>query len=255
MPGTSTGIGPALREARVSLGKSLDEASRDTRIKSDYLQAMERESFDSLRGDVYVRGFLRSYSSYLGLDPEKVITAYSGARQAATLPEILEEPEPAPPISRDPPKPLRVLHRRANWKLALAVAVVLLVAFAGFGLLNRTGTVPNAESPPSTVATPSLPGVEAAAEPVYLAIRAAKPTRVTVVADGVDVLSGILRPGHRRNFAASTLIRVLAPKGGGALRLTVNGHELGTPGERKHPYLATFTPQDYRETTPSPSAA
>jgi len=253
VPGTSTGIGPALREARVTLGKSLEEASRDTRIKSDYLQALERESFDSLRGDVYVRGFLRSYSSYLGLDPEKVITAYSGARDAAELPEIMEEPEPAPPISRDPPKPLRVLHRRANWKLALAVAAVLLAVFAGFGLLNRTGTVPGDATAPSAPAPSSASGVEAA-DLVYLTIGAAKPARVTVLADGTEVFSGILRPGHAQSFAASTLIRVLAPRGGG-LQLTVNGHELGAPANGKHPYKASFTPQDYREAEPSPSAA
>src|SRR5437867_718991 len=57
-------------------GKSIEEASRDTRIRAEYLQALEREAFGSLRGDVYVRGFLRSYSSYLGLNPDKVVSVY-----------------------------------------------------------------------------------------------------------------------------------------------------------------------------------
>jgi cytoskeleton protein RodZ len=82
VPGPTTGIGPALREARESLGKSLEEASRDTKIKVDHLQALERESFETLGGDVYVRGTLRSYSSYLGLDPDKVLSAYSDAVEA-----------------------------------------------------------------------------------------------------------------------------------------------------------------------------
>ena len=91
MPGPTTGIGPALREARETLGKSLEEASRDTRIKPGYLQALERESFDTLGGDVYARGFLRSYSAYLGLDPDKVVVAYSDAARAGRIMDLLEE--------------------------------------------------------------------------------------------------------------------------------------------------------------------
>ena len=75
--GPGTGIGPALRKARQTRGKSIEEASRDTHIRAEYLHALEREAFGSMRGDVYVRGFLRSYSTYLGLDSDKVLTVYS----------------------------------------------------------------------------------------------------------------------------------------------------------------------------------
>src|SRR6266571_9151567 len=72
-----TGIGPALRQARLSRGKSIEEASRETRIRPEYLQALERERFETLLGAVYVRGFLRSYSTYLGLDPDQVLAVYN----------------------------------------------------------------------------------------------------------------------------------------------------------------------------------
>src|SRR2546425_7719550 len=72
-----TGIGPALRKARLLRGKSIEEASRETRIRAEYLKALEGERFDALLGEVYVRGFLRSYSSYLGLDSDKVLTVYN----------------------------------------------------------------------------------------------------------------------------------------------------------------------------------
>src|SRR5207245_11307959 len=47
-----TGIGPALRRARLLRGKSIEEASRETRIRAEYLQALERETFDAVLGDV-----------------------------------------------------------------------------------------------------------------------------------------------------------------------------------------------------------
>src|SRR5438477_12466499 len=100
-----TGIGQALRKARVERGKSIEEASRETRIRAEYLQALERERFDVLPGDVYVRGFLRSYSSYLGLDPKKVLARAAAAPTERgwvagafrDVPSVAEAPAPRVP--------------------------------------------------------------------------------------------------------------------------------------------------------------
>ena len=62
-----TGVGSALRRAREVRGLSLDEAARDTRLRVEQLDALEREDFDVLPGEVYVRASLRTYANYLGL--------------------------------------------------------------------------------------------------------------------------------------------------------------------------------------------
>ena len=85
------GVGSALQRARAVRGLSLDEAARDTRLRVDQLDALEREDFDVLPGEVYVRASLRTYANYLGLDADKVSDAY--ARTAAAA-------EPAPPPAR-----------------------------------------------------------------------------------------------------------------------------------------------------------
>ncbi|HEX2025849.1 MAG TPA: helix-turn-helix domain-containing protein [Actinomycetota bacterium] len=64
---TGIGLGRALRTAREKLGKSLETASRETRVRTEYLEALEHERFEALGSDVYIRGFLRSYARYLGL--------------------------------------------------------------------------------------------------------------------------------------------------------------------------------------------
>ena len=85
----SIGVGPALRRAREIAGITLDEAARDTRLTPDQIGALEREDFDLLGEEVYVRAMLRTYAQYLGLKPDKVMSAY--AKHA-------EEPElPSPP--------------------------------------------------------------------------------------------------------------------------------------------------------------
>ncbi len=249
MPGTATGIGPALREARQSLGKSLEEASRDTKIKPDYLQALERESFDALREDVYVRGFLRSYSAYLGLDPEKVMTAYAGARRGPGPFEIAEDADEAPPPTE--PKPIRKLRRRANWKLAFGVAALLLVVFGVSGVLSRNQAAPDVDTVPPV--DQSVPSPQAgAANLAYVYLKARKPVDAVVIADGTRMFEGVLKPKKPRQFTASTVVRVWFSRGG-VVEATVNGHDLGTPGIRRQRYEASFTPQDFRETT-SPAA-
>jgi cytoskeletal protein RodZ len=249
VPGATTGIGPALREARQSLGKSLEEASRDTKIKPDYLHALERESFDALREDVYVRGFLRSYSAYLGLDPEKVMTAYGGARERARRLVIDDEPDEAPPPTE--PKPIRKLHRRANWKLAFAVAAVLLLAFAVSGMLSNNPAAPRAGAVPS--AEPSAAeGQAGATDLAYVYLKAEKPVDAVAIADGTRVFEGTLKPKKPQQITASTVVRLWLSRGS-VVDIMVNGHDLGRPGARGQRYEASFTPQDFRE-TPSPAA-
>jgi cytoskeleton protein RodZ len=70
-------IGERLEEARKRKGISIREASEATKIRSDYLQKFETNAFEIGLPDIYVRGFLRSYSHYLKLNPEKLLTDYA----------------------------------------------------------------------------------------------------------------------------------------------------------------------------------
>src|SRR3989442_4512280 len=149
------GIGPALRKARLLRGKSIEEAARETRIRADYLQALERERFEALLGDVYVRGFLRSYSTYLGLDPGKVLTVYNRhfGSPHATLPHVAPAPIRSPRSSH-PHLPQLVRHH-LSWAYLIGVAVLVLAVFAAAGLFSRSRSAPKAEGlgkgAPSTI--------------------------------------------------------------------------------------------------------
>ena len=70
------GIGERLIEAREERGLTLEDAERDTRISRRYLQALEDEAFDIIPAPVYARGFLRSYSQYLGLETARLLARF-----------------------------------------------------------------------------------------------------------------------------------------------------------------------------------
>ncbi|HAE10436.1 MAG TPA: hypothetical protein DCG39_02220 [Opitutae bacterium] len=66
-------IGQKLEEARNRKGISLREASESTKIRGDYLGAFEAGQFDVNLPEVYLRGFIRLYARFLGLDQEATL--------------------------------------------------------------------------------------------------------------------------------------------------------------------------------------
>ena len=70
-------IGSSLKEARLRKGLDLAAAAEATKIRSRHLQALEDEQFDVLPGQTYVRGFLKTYADFLGLDGQLYVDEYS----------------------------------------------------------------------------------------------------------------------------------------------------------------------------------
>lgn len=70
---TNLSAGEILRRVRMQHKLSLSQVEADTRIKSIYLEALEVGDFERLPGQVYVTGFVKVYSDYLGLDSDKMV--------------------------------------------------------------------------------------------------------------------------------------------------------------------------------------
>lgn len=226
---STMGIGPALRKARVARGVSIDEAARDTRIRAELLDALEEEEFDRLLGDVYVRGSLRSYATYLGLSPDKVVARY--ADQA-------EEPIPRPTVHPLPPPadPGISTRRRDNHRLIGMIATTALILAAAFGLLSTRNSTPEpAELRVQDATAPVVP-----TRGITVAVLASGPVDVIVrIDDALPEPPIHLRPGEGRSFEADGQITVRLSDGGSA-QVTVNGTEQprGTPGK---PWRETFS--------------
>ena len=70
-------IGSSLREARERQGIELVDAEAATKVRAKYLRALEDESFDLLPAQTYVKGFMRSYADYLGLDGQLYVDEFN----------------------------------------------------------------------------------------------------------------------------------------------------------------------------------
>src|SRR5215510_7395828 len=70
-------IGGSLREARLKRNLTAADVQKAIRIRDRYLQALEEERWELLPGDAYVKGFLRTYADYLGLDGSLYVEEYN----------------------------------------------------------------------------------------------------------------------------------------------------------------------------------
>jgi cytoskeletal protein RodZ len=122
----SAGIGKILQAAREANGLTLDQSAGDTHIRLRYLQALEAGDFEALPSRFQVRGFLRVYADYLGLDVDEMLRLLDGKpapdsahlaeeKSAETPPEPAAEPapmsvstpmEPPAPEKEPPPPPV-----------------------------------------------------------------------------------------------------------------------------------------------------
>ena len=120
-------LGGRLRASRLESGFTLEQAAEETRINSGYLDAIEGDRFDVLPAPVYVRGFVRLYARFLGIDPEEAIEQ---------LPDDLPPPpglQPLPGLRlREGVGVLPAVGRR--WMVLAILAAIALVAAFIFGV-------------------------------------------------------------------------------------------------------------------------
>jgi cytoskeleton protein RodZ len=93
-------IGSAIRSRRETLGYSLDQVAKDTRVHLSHLRAIEDMTPNLLGAPVYAKGYIRAYARYLGLDEMSTLERY--LRECAILkdPEKHEiAPPHAPPVA------------------------------------------------------------------------------------------------------------------------------------------------------------
>jgi cytoskeleton protein RodZ len=248
----STGIGDALRVAREDQGRTLEDAARILRIRTDYLRALEDERFDVFGGDIYAKGFLRNYASELGLDPQPLLDTY---RREVGHDDVhsaqLVGGVAAPKTGRAAPPP---------WIAWLLVAVVVLavLAFIGGALGGRSPDVASepAGPPPSPAPTEPVdetedaepdqveeePEPEATPEGVQLLLAFEENSWTQVTIDGTVVFEQTVQAGATEPFEGTEEIRIRYGNAGG-VRVQLNGEDLGAPGGRGQVVTIVYTPE------------
>jgi hypothetical protein len=213
-------LGNSLREARTRQGLDLPQAELATKIRGKYLRALEEEHFDALPAETYVKGFLRAYADFLGLDGQLYVDEYESRFVAESFVDA--------PARRTSTRRQRELsfERRAV-VLALvgvsALAALVIVAWK-FG-----GTSPSTPSVLPAVSTAPA-GLVFSGAGTYVEVRHGS-------SGGKVLYEGTLRGGELNAVAGSRFwILIRHPH---ALRMTLDGKSVSLPSRKTMRVIVT----------------
>ena len=234
-------IGNSLHEARIRAGYDLVEAEAATKIRAKYLGALEDERFDVLPAPTYVKGFLRSYADFLGLDGQLYVDEYN-TRFAAGDEDLA--------LSREHgrrERPLRAHRRFESRVLLLALAGIVLAAALVVAAWKWGGsqpqTVPNLPSAGTSTATRAATQAGARRKPqVTLVLTAARGNSLVAVrrgsATGGVVFEGTIERGRAMRFTGKKLwLSIASPEN---LQAKLNGKRRRLPA-RNQPVVLVAT--------------
>ena len=114
---TNDTVGTLLKLHRDLRQMTLPEVSRVTRIPEATLACIEADRFDDLPGEVFVRGFVKSFAVAVGASPQEALARYTSSRRVAIVTPL--------PVS----SPVKAV-RESSKRLGVAIAfVILLILF------------------------------------------------------------------------------------------------------------------------------
>jgi hypothetical protein len=221
-------IGNSLHEARIRQGLEFPEVELATKIRVKYIRALEQEEFSVLPGETYVRGFLRTYADYLGLDGQLYVDEYV-SRYA---PEHRRDEAPPERVQRPRRRRDRGVERKGVVLALLGIAVLaalVIVAWRYGGSNNSTPPAVQTQerTPAATVTALVLHGV---GRGTYVEIRRRSPS-------GKVLLQATVPRGGTEQLAGSRFyLFVRRPAG---VRVTLGGKAVSLPARRNLKVVVT----------------
>ena len=221
-------IGNSLREARERQGLGYPEIELATKIRAKYIRALEEEDFTSIPGDAYIRGFLRTYAEYLGLDGDVYVDEYASRFITSWRDELPPRPEKRRIRTRERP-----IGRRAVLLVLAGIVLVAGLVFAAFSLPGSSPHVPGLGTKQKHQSAPVrqlvLRGV---GRGTYVEVRHGSRA-------GKLGLSGTVEPGETTSIPGERFyLLVRTPTG---LRITLDGRPVALPAV--HNLRVLVTPQ------------
>ena len=157
-----TPVGETLRRERMKRNLDLEEISRELKISTRFLQAIENDQYEKLPGGVFAKSFVRQYARLLGLNEEDL----AGQVQeilgpALEIPQLAENPKPPAFAPIHVPKVDEwetvgdKRFRWSGWLSAVVLVAVMLVCSAVYAWIQRPKSSVTAQANPPAQAQSS----------------------------------------------------------------------------------------------------
>ncbi|MDD4893770.1 MAG: DUF4115 domain-containing protein [Candidatus Omnitrophica bacterium] len=232
--------GTKLKNLRLQKGLSLEDAHKKTKIHLNILKAIEEDSLVNF-SPVYIKGFLKIYCKFLGVDPRDCIPDYKESQ--APIKRAADLREKSAPSFKLPSLNFSSLRGiRVNFKALATVCVIILFIIGLFNLgkfisskASRISKKANAPagtiSKPENKAATAKSHTSAVVKTITLDIHAKENCFILVKCDGRVMFQNILRKGRSESWQAKDKIE-LSLGNAGAVELEVNGKRIPGLGRK-----------------------
>jgi cytoskeletal protein RodZ len=243
-------IGDTIAEARRRAGLTVTQVSQQTRIRETIVRGIERGDFSACGGDFYARGHIKSIARAVGLDPDPLIAEYDQAHGSPRGIRAAEVFEPSTPIK------LKERRRSLNWSLAMVLALAVIVGYVVYHEVSthsHTGRPTASQQPqhqpkhhPAAAhhsSPPSAGGTAPAGRElvIKLVARTGSCWVEFTRRNGAYLTQFTLPPGTTKTWRFNHAV-VMQLGNPGAVVLTVNGQNRGSPGRVGNPVTLSFRP-------------
>jgi hypothetical protein len=228
-------IGNSLREARQRKELDFLELEQGTKIRAKYLRALEDEAFETLPSPTYVKGFLRTYADYLGLDGQLYVDEYNvryGSGDEVLERRVRSTGGGGATVRRPRERRRRSVGSKFVWIAIVAIGIVTALVFAAWRF-GGSGAQSLPLSHPAKAPTHAPPGllIRAVGGNSLLAVHARSET-------GPQLWNGTLTSGDAQRFAArhGLWVYIGSPEN---VRMTLNGRSVVVGGSKPRSLIVT----------------
>jgi cytoskeletal protein RodZ len=244
-------LGQIFSEERQAKGLSLEELHLALKIQPAYLEAIEADNFSVFPSAPMLRGFIRNYSLYLGLDSASILALYeqhiSGSkrwwiRQQQGI-SFMEMPITKPRSLINPDLVITFLLITALLGSILFFAYTQYLEPVEAGILSTGNpeTLPEVNDPavltlptPSSLPTDTPTPIPTSTPQYYTGVTVemaiSERSWVQTLVDDVKVFDDFLDPGEQRRWDGQQRVAIRAGNAGG-VEIYVNGDYKGFMGE------------------------
>lgn len=241
-------IGTILKEKRESKGLTLMDIERGTSIRSRYLEAVENDEYDKTPGGVFLKGIIRNYGDFLGLDGLELLKQYKAttagqANEKAISNAIREVDNVRMNIQLKDKRDIGSgtgkfeMPKMPKLPVKQCLAGLAVVAVLGAGYVAIPKAIDYVKNLPSetkqeesTAAKTEENTAKAPLDKVVVEMEASGACWTEVTADGKEIFAGMLQAKDKKTFEAKD--KLIVKYGNiGVMNIKVNGEQVNLNGE------------------------
>lgn len=226
-------IGLYLKNLREERKIPVAQVAQELKTKPETIQAIEANDFQKIPAVPYIKGYLRSYANYLGIDSEHILAEYNRQYPNTEKQEFIYQGQKLPQAGID-------IKKFIKPKLIITVFIVVLIIvslilFISFKpkkkiahLVKETQAEAQSTIPKEPEKQPTHSSISAPiSTPILLSVHVIDTVWLRVSSDGKIIFEGILQKGEKENWQAQNefKLRIGNPS---KLNLTLNGKPIGT---------------------------